>query len=251
MTETSVQSMRELRPALHHGARVRIRALIIRGHLAPGTGIGEAALSEALGMSRTPIREALKLLALEGLIELRPNRGAYVSTINVAEIANLFEVCCSLEGLAAELAALRATKEDIARLQDLQKKIDQLHSTGDLDGYFEMNQAIHHAIVLASKNPVLRESHELVFARVERVRYLALAAHGRWDESVTEHHQILSALERRESKLAAELQASHVRRTGQLAVELLTSSRKNPSQEELQSQVEGQADQLALEADCH
>jgi DNA-binding GntR family transcriptional regulator len=173
-------------------------------------------------MSRTPVREALKLLETEGLVELRSNRGATVSAIAADEVADLFEVAAGLERMAAELAAARISSAALADLHRLQDSMDRFHAAGDLDLYFETNQAIHKAIVAASGNKALRQSHELIFARVERVRYMALTVRGRWSESVKEHHDILAALDKRDSAEAGRMLEAHVQRTGTLALDLLS-----------------------------
>src|SRR6476620_5935910 len=108
------------RVALHEQARDRLRTLIVRGDLAPGVAILETKLSEELGISRTPLREALKLLAAEGLLELRSNRSAQIAPLRPVEIDEIFEVISALEGIAAELAASRMTSAELRRLTQLQ-----------------------------------------------------------------------------------------------------------------------------------
>lgn len=209
------------RVGLHEEARARLRRMIVRGQLLPGGSLGEVGLSHSLGISRTPLREALKLLSTEGLVELRANRGAFVMPMEASGIADLFEVASGLERLAGELAALRHTDVDLDRLRRLQAELEVHHDDGDRERYFETNQQIHRAIVRMSGNEVLRTTHELLFARVERVRFFALGAHGRWGESVREHRDILSALAARDAARAGDALARHVRRTGTQAQRLL------------------------------
>lgn len=220
------------RLALHEEARDRLRGMIVRGHLAPSGSIGEAALCDLLGMSRTPVREALKLLAAEGLVELRSNRGAFVAPVRAEEIPPLFEVVAGIERLGAELAAARASTRDLAGLRQLQERMEAHHDAVELDAYFDLNQQIHCAIVAMAGNEVLTAAHAMLFARVERVRFLALGSRSRWDESVAEHRAVLAALEAREADRAGTAIAAHVRHTGERAMELLEP--RTPATDEAQ-----------------
>lgn len=202
------------RVPLHQEAADRVRQLIIYGVLAPGTHVAEGELSEMLGVSRTPLREALKILASQGLVELMQNRGARVTPLRANEVFELFETMAGVERVAAELAAHRATAEDLAALADLQDKMERHHTAGELEPYFNLNQQTHGLIVRMSKNSVLVETHDWLTARVERARYLALRSRGRWDESLSEHASILQALQRRDAAEAGRLMAEHVLRTG-------------------------------------
>jgi DNA-binding GntR family transcriptional regulator len=121
------------RVALHEQARDRLRTLIVRGDLAPGVAILETRLSEELGISRTPLREALKLLAAEGLLELRSNRSAQIAPLRPAEIDEIFEVISAIEGIAARLAASRITNPELRRLSQLQERMEAHHEEGRLD----------------------------------------------------------------------------------------------------------------------
>jgi DNA-binding GntR family transcriptional regulator len=200
--------------ALHEQARTRLRSLIVRGLLPPGASIVETDLSASLGISRTPLREALKLLAVEGLVELRSNRSSQIAALRGAEITQVFEVMAGLEGLAAGLAAERASPGELKRLRLLQEKMEKQHDRGDLDDYFAANQEAHRLVVVLAKNPVLIAAHDGLFARAERARYLALGLRSRWDDSVTEHRDLLEALENRDPAAASKILSRHVLRTG-------------------------------------
>jgi DNA-binding GntR family transcriptional regulator len=210
------RQLRIARAGLYTEARQRLRAMIVQGRLAPGERISEAPLSEALGVSRTPLREALKLLAAEGLIDLRPGRGARVALMSLEETAALFEAVAGIERVAAELAAARLTAGDLRRLVRLQSRMEQHHEGGNLEEYFQLNQQIHGLIVAGAKNPVLKATHDHLLGRVERARYFALASRARWDESVREHRDVLAALEARDGERAGRLLAAHVQRTGEV-----------------------------------
>jgi DNA-binding GntR family transcriptional regulator len=178
-------------------------------------------LSDALGISRTPLREALKQLATEGLVELRLNRSAVVAPFRREELAELFEAVAAIERSAAELAATRMDINDIERLEALQDKIEWHHGRGELREYFEINQQIHSAIVEFARNAVLKTTHEVLLARAERARFFGLSVLGRWEESVREHQEILAALRDRDADRAGRLLGRHVRRTGEIVADTL------------------------------
>jgi DNA-binding GntR family transcriptional regulator len=209
------------RGALHELARDRLRTLIVRGDLAPGVALQETQLSEELGISRTPLREALKLLAAEGLLELRSNRSAQIAPLRQNEIDEIFEVISAIEGIAAQLAASRITSQELKRLTQLQERMEVHHDNGKLEEYFRINQEIHGFIVACAKNGVLKSTHDTLLARAERARYFALSSRTRWDDSVREHRQILKALKARDAEAASRALTQHVLRTGRAVSEQL------------------------------
>ncbi|WP_249136555.1 GntR family transcriptional regulator [Bradyrhizobium tropiciagri] len=221
MTAQQRRRLRVPRVGLHEQAAARLRTMIVRGELAPGQSLGEADLSDALGISRTPLREALKQLANEGLVELRLNHSAVVAPFRRAELTELFEAVSGIERCAAELAAQRMEDADFERLEALQDKIEWHHGRGELRDYFQVNQQIHSAIVSFARNAVLKATHEALLARAERARFFALSVLGRWDESVREHQEILAALRARDAARAGQVLAHHVRRTGEIVAETL------------------------------
>ena len=131
------------RSTLPQVAAERLRALIIEGILAPGARLNERELSEQLGLSRTPLREAFRLLAAEGLLLQLPNRGVQVVALSREDVRHAFEVMASLEGLAGELAAARVTDADLDDLKALQGDLEKAHRRRDLPGYYRVNRAIH------------------------------------------------------------------------------------------------------------
>jgi len=217
--------MRLRRTGLHTEAAGRIRKLIVRGDLMPGAQLNELALSEDLGVSRTPLREALKLLATEGLVELRRNRSPVVTSLSRAELDELFEVVSGIERLAAELAAAKMDARDIRKLRVLQKVMEHHHQAGHLRAYFEVNQQVHLFIVESARNSVLKSTHETLMARVERARFLALASRTRWNQSVDEHRQILRAFEQQNGAEAGQLLERHVKRTGEAVNDAINGTR--------------------------
>ncbi|HWA38333.1 MAG TPA: GntR family transcriptional regulator [Burkholderiales bacterium] len=204
--------IRIARRPLHEEAVDRLRDLIVQGRLSPGERLNERLLCERLGISRTPLREAIKLLATEGLVELLPNRGAVVSAVDPDRIAEALTVMGALEALAGELACGRASGEAIAAIRALHNDMLSMHSKGDLDGYFRYNQLIHMGIVEASGNPVLASTYRQLNANVKRARYMANLSRERWDAAVAEHEEIIRALERRDATALRGLLADHLSR---------------------------------------
>ncbi|MBB3139172.1 GntR family transcriptional regulator [Halomonas organivorans] len=192
-----------------------LQRMIVHGELAPGARIVEPALCEQLGISRTPLREALRMLASEGLIATRRNRNAVVTRIDPTELEHLFEVEAGIESLAVGLAAERMTNTELKQLESLQERLERLLAKGDRDAYFALNQRIHALLVAGAKNPVLEETHRRLLGRLERARYLALDRLGRWKESTDEHRAILEALKTRDAERARRLLSDHVRHTGE------------------------------------
>jgi DNA-binding GntR family transcriptional regulator len=212
------------RSSLHERATERLRTMIVRGELAPDSALVESELCDLLGVSRTPLREALKLLAVQGLVELRQNRSARIPPIREEDIRDLFEAVSGIERAAAELAARRITPTQLDELRLLQDEIERHFADGNLQVYFSVNQQIHRAIVVASGNATLLETHAWLLGRAERARYLALSSPRRWGESVNEHRAILGALSARDAEAAGRLLGAHVLRTGGEVIEVLRPS---------------------------
>ncbi len=212
------------RRPLHEETINRLRDLIVRGELAPGARLNERVLTAQLGVSRTPLREAIKLLATEGLVELLPNRGAVVAPIEPARIAETLAVMGALESLAGELACAQASDRDIAEIRALHYEMLAMHARGDLDGYFRYNQAIHLRLVEASSNAVLAQTYRQLNANVRRVRYMANLSPERWDAAVKEHEAILAALAARDAARLKRLLRDHL--SAKLATVLEAIGRK-------------------------
>ena len=199
-----------VRRPLHEEAVDRLRDLIVQGDLASGQRLNERLLSEKLAISRTPLREAIKLLATEGLVELLPNRGAVVATMDTARLAETLQVMGALEGLAGELACRNATPEQITEIHGLHNEMLSMHAGRDLAGYFRYNQAIHLKIVEASGNSVLANTYRHLNVNVRRARYMANLSKERWDAAVREHEEILRALAARDVARLKRLLRDHL-----------------------------------------
>lgn len=195
---------------LHDEVADQLRALITRGDLAPGQRLNERRLTEQFGISRTPLREAFKLLSSEGLIKLLPNRGAVVTTITPADAEDMFQVMEVLEPLAGELACKRASEEDIAAVKALHERMRDFHAAGDLVNYFDLNQRIHQKIVDCAGNRELSDAYRRISTRIQRARYMANLYKPRWNEAMAEHEQMLEALLRRDSELLKSILSGHL-----------------------------------------
>jgi DNA-binding GntR family transcriptional regulator len=202
------------RPTLHEEIVVRLRTMILDGDLAPGAWIAEMKLCQDLGVSRTPLREALKVLAFENLITLLPNRGAVVTEVRVEEIAELFEIMDALEALVGRLAVERGEDGQIAELQSMHSALAEHHRKGRRAVYFELNQAIHQKIADLSGNQSLADTYSGFAGKIKRARYLANLSDARWAQSLLEHEEFMAALAGRDANLFASLLQEHSRRTG-------------------------------------
>ncbi len=198
------------RRPLHEEATDRLRDLIVQGRLVPGVRLNERLLTAQLGVSRTPLREAFKVLATEGLVELLPNRGAIVSEIDAVRLAETLAVMGALEALAGEFACVNASDGQINEIRSLHQEMLANHARGDLAGYFKFNQAIHLKIVKYSGNTVLYNTYRQLNANVRRARYMANLSQERWDAAVREHGEIFEALAARDVVRIKGLLADHL-----------------------------------------
>jgi DNA-binding GntR family transcriptional regulator len=199
----------------------RLRDLIIQGALAPGVKLNERLLCERLRTSRTPVREAIKYLASEGLVELLPNRGAIVTPITVTTVQEMFVLLGALEALAGELACANASDADIAEIRALHYQMLAHHARGELAPYFRCNQQIHMHLVECAGNATLTNTYRALNSHVRRARYMANLSRERWDHAVEEHQKILDALVGRDSALLPALLRSHLGNKMRVVLEAL------------------------------
>ena len=182
------------RRTLHEEVLERVRDMIIEGHLAPGQRINEGVIGGQLGVSRTPLREAIRSLASEGLVEILPAKGAVVRTVSVRDLAEILEVLKSLEQLGARMACARATEAEIERIAAMHRRMMTLYETRDRLEYFKLNQAIHTAFVEASGNGVLVEMHGTLQSRIKRLRFVGNEGPAKWAGAVAEHETMMESL---------------------------------------------------------
>ncbi len=196
---------------LHADLLAGLRNMINHGELAPGMRVPERVLCERFGISRTPLREALKVLAAEDLVELRPNRGARIATLDNQNLQHLFEVIATLEAEGGRLACKRITADALAEIQSMHYRMYAHFLRRELPEYFALNQAVHVAILRAAANPVLLSCYNGVAGRVTRARYMANRMHpDRWEAAMKEHEAILAALVARDGDRLGHLLAQHL-----------------------------------------
>jgi DNA-binding GntR family transcriptional regulator len=212
--------------SLHDEILTRLRDHIVEGNIPDGGRVPERQLCEMLDISRTPLREALKVLASEGLIELLPNRGARVRQLSEHDLGELFDVMGGLEGLAGRLACENITDAEIAEIERLHYEMYGSYLHRDMHGYFRVNQLIHQKIVEASRNAALMGTYANFAGRIRRVRYSANFARKRerWGEAMREHETILDALRRRAGSELSDILFIHLRNKRTAAVEHLKDS---------------------------
>jgi DNA-binding GntR family transcriptional regulator len=186
-----------------------LRDLIIHDTLKPGERIREQPLSLDLAVSRTPLRDALKILAVERLVDLHPNRGATVADPSVEELRDLLRVYASLEGLGGQMAGERATEADIDEVHRWQSDMLDAFEQRNKLAYFRANQAFHLRIIGASRNTSLIELHGSLNLRLYRVRYLAIMQQENWTFASNQHEPIIAALEQRDGELLGRLLVDH------------------------------------------
>jgi|TARA_Y100000031_G_C8149923_1_gene351842 DNA-binding GntR family transcriptional regulator len=191
----------------------RIRDLIATDQFPPGTPLKEVNLCKQLSVSRTPLREALKQLIAEGLVEQIPYRGVVVCNPDQASIEQMLELLGALEGFAGEMACLRATREEIDAIRVLTQQMHETYEKDERLSYYKINQSIHRSIVEFSKNKELIRSHERLNSRLYRIRFLSNRRTDRWHTAIEEHDAILRNLEQREGLKLNKLLREHLGHT--------------------------------------
>lgn len=188
----------------------RIGELIEQGELSPGARISEKQLCERFGVSRTPLREALKVLATEGLIELLPNRGARVVRLTMKKVKDTYDLMAALEGLSGELACQHISDAEIDAIRQLHNTMLEHYKNRDLMPYFQVNRQIHEALLAASNNDVLQETYSSLNQRIKRVRYSKKMTERYWRQAVKDHENMMAALEKRDGKLLGQILRDHL-----------------------------------------
>ena len=211
------------RGALHDQVAARLRTMLVEGRIAPGAKLIERELCELLGVSRTPLREAIKLLAAEGLVDLLPNRGAVAVKLTDADVEQAFEVLADLEGLSGELAAQRITEAELAEIRALHFEMRACHARSDLSGYYRLNARIHAAINAAARNPVLTQTYRSINARVQALRFRTNQDAAKWQRAVQQHDDIVQALAARDAPRLRRLLVEHLQDKRDVVLQLMRS----------------------------
>jgi DNA-binding GntR family transcriptional regulator len=199
--------------SLHDQVASRVRDMIIEGILEPGSRIDEARLIEDLGVSRTPFREALRTLAAEGLVIVRPSKGSTIRKLTPEDVYSMLEVLGHLERLAGELACQRATDDEIAGLLDLHGRMMACYESRDRMPYYKLNQEFHSRLTALSKNQTLIEMQSNLQARLKRIRYIGNGTPENWTGAVQDHEAMVAALSARDGARLGEIMARHLGNT--------------------------------------
>jgi DNA-binding GntR family transcriptional regulator len=197
----------------------RLRDLIIEGELAPGARLNERALCERLGVSRTPLREALRLLAAEGLVALPPNRTATVVSLSGTDIRESFEVMSALEALSGELACRHITPGEIAEIKALTFELLACHARADLPSYYRLNRQVHDRLNLAARNRLLTQTYRTHNLRIQNLRFRSNFDRDKWNRAAREHADMVEALEARDGARLAAILRSHLHQKGEAVLD--------------------------------
>ena len=198
--------------------------MLVEGRIPPGAKLNERELSKVLSVSRTPLREAIKMLAAEGLVELLPNRGAIAVELTEADVLNTFEVMAGLEAQSGELAAQRITDAELAEIKALHFEMLAAYTRRDLPAYYRLNSAIHSAINMAAKNPVLTATYKQVNARLQALRFRSNQDGEKWKSAVKEHELMIDALSARDAQAMRAVLAGHLANKLDVVIEQLRTA---------------------------
>ncbi|MGB4058947.1 MAG: GntR family transcriptional regulator [Burkholderiaceae bacterium] len=204
--------MRLMPKPLHDDVAHTLRERIFAGELAPGVFLDEIALAEGLGISRTPLREALKVLTAEGLVRHEPRRGCFVNQVTEQDLDDIFPVIALLEGQCAHQAALRASDADLAALEVLHQRLVDHALARRINDYYAANFAIHEAIITLADNRWLAQVIGDLRKIVKLSRLQQLHAPGRLDQSLSEHLAVFAALKARDAQGAEAAMRTHITR---------------------------------------
>jgi DNA-binding GntR family transcriptional regulator len=187
-----------------------LRRRIAASALRPGQRLDEAGLADDLGISRTPLREALKVLSAEGLVEIRPRRGCYVAELGPADLEEIFPIMALLEGEVAREAATKASAADLKRLDQLHASLERHAAAGDVDRYYEVNYLFHDALKTIAGNRWLQHVIGDLRKLLKLSRHRSLRLDGRLAESLAEHRALMTALHRRDADDAERVMKAHL-----------------------------------------
>lgn len=210
-----------VRRSLHDEVAGCLRAMLVEGRIAPGAKLNERELCELLKISRTPLREAIKRMAAEGLVDLLPNRGAVAVKLSETDVLHTFELLADLEGLSGELAAQRITAAEVAQVKALHYEMLAAFTRQDLPAYYRLNAQIHAAINATARNPVLSKTYGEVNARVQSLRFRTNQNETKWRQAVKEHERMIEALEARDAAALRALLIEHLLRKRDTVLELM------------------------------
>jgi DNA-binding GntR family transcriptional regulator len=198
------------RKTLHNELVTLVRNMIIEGELGPGSRIPESRLCDHFGVSRTPLREALKVLSAEGLVSLLPNKGARVVLVTRREMEEIVPVLGCLAALAGELACASASVEEVARIRCMHTQMIERYRAGDEQSYSEINGSFHDAVFTMARNKVLSETFNMLRTRLRSFYFVTPKAPPRWADAVEDHEEMTTALEAKDGVRFAVVARRHI-----------------------------------------
>ncbi|HOP74477.1 MAG TPA: GntR family transcriptional regulator [Bacillota bacterium] len=204
-----------------------LREAIISGQLRPGERMMEIQLAEEMGVSRTPVREAIRKLELEGLVEMIPRKGAYVAGLSLRDIADVFEIRRALEGLAAELAADRITDEELERLERYLVIISEQIEAGNLEEVVQTDTDFHTLLYQASRNNRLSQIINNLREQIQRFRTTSLSYPGRMKAALEEHRKIVEAISSRDGEQARRIAQEHIENAENSLMSVIQQDKEN------------------------
>src|SRR6478735_4634086 len=221
--------MRLVHNSLHDEVAAQLRDRIFAGGLMPGTFLDEARLAEQLSISRTPLREALKVLTAEGLVRHEPRRGCFVNEVTEQDLDEIFPVIALLEGRCAREAAMHATDVDLQQLEVLHEKLNRHAKARRINDYYATNFTIHEAIITLANNRWLAQVIGDLRKIVKLARLQQLHAPGRLEQSLSEHMAVFAALKARDPEGAEAAMRTHLTRQREALRELARNQRSRLS----------------------
>lgn len=210
-----------VRRTLHDEVADNLRALVLSGELVPGQKVPEAQLCERFGVSRTPLREAMKVLASEGFLQLLPNRGAIVARLTRQEIDELFPIMGALEALAGELACANIKLKDLTNIRRLHDAMVARHEVDDWPGYAKFNRQIHELLFEIAGNASLTALYQQLMMRIRSVRFTAKSSPEGWRAAIKDHEDMIDALEKRDPVALGRTLKAHLRHKADVVEEAL------------------------------
>lgn len=203
--------------------RRALEADISSGRLEPGSKLDEQEIAEQFGVSRTPVREAFRLLAANHLVELRGRQGAVVRAIGAHMLIEMFQVMAELEGLCARLAARRASPGQIARMEGIHARLEEVGASFDVDLFYDVNQEFHEAVYEASANGFLADQTRRLRNQVAAYRRRVTHRPSRIPKTLKEHGDVIAAIRRRDDEAAQRAMRDHVNLLGDDLLDFLAA----------------------------
>jgi len=211
---------------LHIQIADRLREMIMTGALREGDKINENELCASMGVSKTPLREALRVLNVEGLISLIPNRGSYVTRPTIEEIVEMFDVMSLLEGYCARAACVRMSERDFMRIERLHARLEKHFDHRDQDAYIRVNNQYHSLIQELAGNRTLNQIVSGLRKKILLYRFKSLNLPQRFESSIQEHRQLLEAFRQRDGRMAEALMQTHLKNQSLAMERLVETSRR-------------------------